>query len=978
MSSQMKNIMAWKRHLSITNNSTDNTSPMTTKSVIKHKSDNSVHITDSDEEEDDCGLNSSVSSTTAMKTRRRMGLCAKRMRTSDSPKKTKPLDQRMRLLESRFIGSANRPIDQLNQSVIVVKSEPKEIEDEVIEVMDTTDTNTNTNTSMVVISDDDSVSHVSDVIKDVSIDDKKDDSKEISYWTPTKPKTSTKTVDSKISCLLCPKNFETIDSLKQHYISHLDVGLICGNCRQKFDSLVKYRKHDCQLMENNKLQNLDEFKSAKKWCEQYGESDDRQLREYIEPNVHSYCPVCRSIKGVHQKRIQKLLTYKMSKTDKQSTDDHYQQSQRNHLHQHLIYFPYQCIDCQFDDKITEFCLNKSAQQHLKDVHNITNAMQLNSNEMLKYFELKKPIKQLGSMIDYCLDMTNRQFSFNTKWSHKESKLAVFKKVIWISCLQLPRLPTDHIKYWLRNNRLEYKSVKKLCADRNFASMTIESLQSNNITDLNADRDLSLKQNICSTVLDNELGTDCWGYESDCQSKHMYSTPECPDDSAGWAPNQLEAMKMFFVSADFGYVAQRLQELKYFCQPKQLVGISSRNNKPLVSSLKCTQYTRYCLATNIMIDFEMLTKLQEPVRYREDVIGGHHIGGWNCDLKDEELRSESHHKSPLQSWFAEIENYKILRDDLKCDIWIDKPTFIMKLDATVNMYHHFCDFINLYASLHMNNSFSLDNNIIIWDSYPYRSNFGIVWQAFTRNPVLYIGQFKGKKVCFRDLMMPLLPRMIYGIYYNMPLIPGCHKSGLFRAFNRHLIERLNIKVVVPENDNLVRITLISRRTKYRQILNEQELIDSLSDLKDVSIKLYDFNHWMQFSEQIEISANSDVLIGMHGAGLTHVLFQPDWSVLFELFNCDDEHCYKDLARLRGAHYMTWTDRSKIYPEKSDYKSENPKFSADAKFTNYRFDANEFRRLVLIAVNYVRNNRIKILYDNTSDKQITIDLKTKSEL
>ncbi|KAJ3603022.1 hypothetical protein NHX12_030766 [Muraenolepis orangiensis] len=32
-----------------------------------------------------------------------------------------------------------------------------------------------------------------------------------------------------------------------------------------------------------------------------------------------------------------------------------------------------------------------------------------------------------------------------------------------------------------------------------------------------------------------------------------------------------------------------------------------------------------------------------------------------------------------------------------------------------MYHHFCDFVNLYISQHINNSFSLDINILMWDT-----------------------------------------------------------------------------------------------------------------------------------------------------------------------------------------------------------------------------------------------------------------------
>ena len=34
---------------------------------------------------------------------------------------------------------------------------------------------------------------------------------------------------------------------------------------------------------------------------------------------------------------------------------------------------------------------------------------------------------------------------------------------------------------------------------------------------------------------------------------------------------------------------------------------------------------------------------------------------------------------------------------------------------VSLYHHFCDFYNLYASLHVNNTFNDDITVIMWDT-----------------------------------------------------------------------------------------------------------------------------------------------------------------------------------------------------------------------------------------------------------------------
>lgn len=186
----------------------------------------------------------------------------------------------------------------------------------------------------------------------------------------------------------------------------------------------------------------------------------------------------------------------------------------------------------------------------------------------------------------------------------------------------------------------------------------------------------------------------------------------------------------------------------------------------------------------------------------DVFSGGDFGG-HCHLHKERLDKEADHISPLQSWAPEMRYFTIfqekpIRDGL-CDVVIEKPAFIMKIDASqyllshfeitnyliilllhvsflfsaVNMYHHFCDFFNLYASLHLNIShpsvFNTDVQIIIWETYPYRSNFADMWKVFTKNKILTLKNFAGKIICFRNVVFPLLPRMIFGLYYNTPLV-----------------------------------------------------------------------------------------------------------------------------------------------------------------------------------------------------------------
>jgi len=86
-----------------------------------------------------------------------------------------------------------------------------------------------------------------------------------------------------------------------------------------------------------------------------------------------------------------------------------------------------------------------------------------------------------------------------------------------------------------------------------------------------------------------------------------------------------------------------------------------------------------------MDFQDLPARKELFRYKMDVLKEGQIGG-KCQFNESYLKSEPLHLSPLQSWAPEIQNFKeqpnqISQDSAACDIFIEKPTFILKIDAS---------------------------------------------------------------------------------------------------------------------------------------------------------------------------------------------------------------------------------------------------------------------------------------------------------
>ncbi|VDK82571.1 unnamed protein product [Litomosoides sigmodontis] len=369
-----------------------------------------------------------------------------------------------------------------------------------------------------------------------------------------------------------------------------------------------------------------------------------------------------------------------------------------------------------------------------------------------------------------------------------------------------QLPEEHIQYWINRD----STVRNLC----------------------------LKNEICHLKYGIN-NSHCWGYEPNCDLKDSYSIrrAKCTKPNS-WGKSSTESqLETFQKQGDFPKLAEIFHSIESICISNHTEG----------SFLECSNHLRFCRARNIFFDLKNLNA-KTSTRYRNDVIRKGQVGG-NCDsvFNEKLLRNRADEKSYLQSWAHELEYFASYPDfrisEHSCDVIFDKPTVLIKLDASVNMYHHFCDFINLYASQHINGSIGMDIDILWWDTWFggfVDSTFGATWHAFTINTPHELIDLDGKTVCFRNAMFSMLARQRLGLYYNMPCTcsppfslyhhsvirypapaPLMTGSGLIHAFSQHILHRLMIRQNGPLLDK-VRVTLLSRSTPFRKIMNEDEV------------------------------------------------------------------------------------------------------------------------------------------------------------
>ncbi|GMR48798.1 hypothetical protein PMAYCL1PPCAC_18993 [Pristionchus mayeri] len=445
---------------------------------------------------------------------------------------------------------------------------------------------------------------------------------------------------------------------------------------------------------------------------------------------------------------------------------------------------------------------------------------------------------------------------------------------------------------------------------------------------------------------------CWGHEEGCPFERSYSANRISCTlpvQKGRIQSREVQQEHFFDQADWGYLrGHGRSERHQICESSDQEG----------TRLVCSDHLAHCTAENIFFDFSNLNA-RHSKRYRDDVIQPGQVGG-NCGKFNKQLLdAHTDRQSYLQSWGAEFKHFEsspsFVVDDDNCDVIFERPTIVIKLDASINMFHHFCVFINLYASQHINGSiFDTDVDILWWDTFsngfvdPY---FKPAWAAFSRHTPVELTSLDGKRVCFRKALLPLLARQRYGMYYNMPMTDGCTGSGLMQAFSHHMLHRLRVLQRGPLVDK-IRVTILSRSTMHRRIINEKELFSRLQSMEGVEARIVDYNGKVPFLDQLEQTHNSDIFIGMHGSGLTHLLFLPDWAAIFEIYNCEDESCYYDLARLRGVRYKTWSNMSLLTRHGEGRHPHNG--TPHAKFTDYSFDVDEFERIVGQLISHVKRH------------------------
>lgn len=265
---------------------------------------------------------------------------------------------------------------------------------------------------------------------------------------------------------------------------------------------------------------------------------------------------------------------------------------------------------------------------------------------------------------------------------------------------------------------------------------------------------------------------------------------------------------------------------------------------------------------------------------------------------------------LEEWLASVTGWQDPPSDRG---WRERPTLAVCRYEYANFFHCLTDWYNAFIVSTYLGLKPDEVEVLLVDPF-LRTGLDEVWEVLF-GQVTRVGEL-GEPRRFRSLILSLPG-------YESPLSSRRRKGAPYlQAFRDHVLSRFGCaKREAARGDEPVQITVILRRdyealpepgrlTVGRKLADAEGLLAGLAgSYPDCEVRGVQLER-LPVAEQLALAQRTDILLGMHGAGLCHSLFQPGHGALVELFPCNypaRNYHYENIARWRGLTYRRWVNR-----------------------------------------------------------------------
>lgn len=193
-------------------------------------------------------------------------------------------------------------------------------------------------------------------------------------------------------------------------------------------------------------------------------------------------------------------------------------------------------------------------------------------------------------------------------------------------------------------------------------------------------------------------------------------------------------------------------------------------------------------------------------------------------------------------------------------------------------------------------------VVIYDDHE-KGPFYDQWTAFAKRPLVRIQGFQSTSASALENIIVPLPGSAAVLWQETWEPSQCEDSSLLRIFSQRMLNFYGLHDNPGPPDRPLVLTFIDR-TEKRSLVNKKSYIDDLKvSYPDIEINIVNFAS-LPFVDQLKTIRKTDVLAGVHGAGLTHGIFLRPGSALVEILPPNfNFRGFRNQAKAMGHHYFT---------------------------------------------------------------------------
>ncbi|KAK5743477.1 hypothetical protein LTR17_002652 [Elasticomyces elasticus] len=225
-----------------------------------------------------------------------------------------------------------------------------------------------------------------------------------------------------------------------------------------------------------------------------------------------------------------------------------------------------------------------------------------------------------------------------------------------------------------------------------------------------------------------------------------------------------------------------------------------------------------------------------------------------------------------------------------------------------------------------------SQVVILDAYE-DGPFYDLWTMYADMPPVRLSNIAHTVVGNMVIPLPGGSNPIWeGDWVDLP----CNQSVLLKTFSLRVLDFYKVPTDSATHTSLT-LTMIDRKTT-RMLFDQDSLFTALqARFTDVTMRLVDFSQ-LSFREQLQIARSSDILVGVHGAGLTHAMFlKPSSSIVEILPPTLAYKGFKNMARLCGLSYSSRHGAEHEYPGKTGDWHHDEAFIEEDRFMEVMVEA-----------------------------------------